>query len=231
MPPYRGPAKGYIEALETRLKETERALWRLISVVSTETLSTAFSDAVTAQIPSSLSVTTLETTEEKKSAIAYWEQVPIQSAEEVLAWKDSVDHLSPVETDRTRNPGEATDHTRRHQQQQQRHQQQQQLEQNDARSWTEPSPSAHIGRGENWESGDTNEESVMEPTPTKAPPTLFLETQENIVVTDDDRQAPEPVDRLKRRRDDTLYTSNRSDQTEIANKFGLSKDFQDTFLW
>lgn len=80
------------------MKETERVLWRLLSTATSidETLSAAFAADVTDQIPSALSVSTLTTTEEKKSAIAYWDKFPLQEADEVLTWKEDLDATSGV---------------------------------------------------------------------------------------------------------------------------------------
>ncbi len=94
----RGPAKGYVEALENRLKETERVLWRVLSTSNStlDTLAEAFSTELSRQIPRSLAISTLETTEEKRSAIAYWEQFPLQGPDEVLAWKQDLDSTALV---------------------------------------------------------------------------------------------------------------------------------------
>jgi len=234
-PPSRGPAKGYIEALETRLKETERALWRLVSVSSAETLSSAFAEPISAQIPSSLSVTTLETTEEKKSAIAYWERAPIQSVEEVLAWKHRVDHPLPGETDMAMGSSDTVGEARQYQQ---RHHHRQ----DDAHSSSEPSPTAPTGRrGDPSEHADTNDAAISFLAPSLMSPTTVQfqsstlspgNQENNIVVNDRQRQPPAgPADRLKRRRDEPVRTPNWSYQAEAASKFGLSKEFQDTFLW
>ncbi|KIY02006.1 uncharacterized protein Z520_02144 [Fonsecaea multimorphosa CBS 102226] len=93
----KGPAKGYIEALEIRLKETERMLWRILSACQQESLTAAFSPGVQDRIPQILSVGTLSTTEEKKSAIAFWEQFPLHTIEDVLVWKDQVENPSSME--------------------------------------------------------------------------------------------------------------------------------------
>ncbi|KAH0847247.1 hypothetical protein FOPE_00429 [Fonsecaea pedrosoi] len=84
--------EGYIEALEIRLKETERVLWRILSACQQESLTAAFSPEAQDQIPQLLSVGTLSTTEEKKSAIAFWEQFPLHTIEDVLVWKDQVEN-------------------------------------------------------------------------------------------------------------------------------------------
>ncbi|EXJ68580.1 uncharacterized protein A1O5_08374 [Cladophialophora psammophila CBS 110553] len=86
-----GPAKGYIEALEIRLKETERVLWRILSACPQDSLTAAFSPEVQDRIPQHLSVGTLGTTEEKKSAIAFWEQFPLYTIEDVLVWKEQIE--------------------------------------------------------------------------------------------------------------------------------------------
>ncbi|OAL40660.1 hypothetical protein AYO20_00396 [Fonsecaea nubica] len=93
-----GPAKGYIEALEIRLKETERVLWRILSACQQESLTAAFSPEAQDQIPQLLSVGTLSTTEEKKSAIAFWEQFPLHTIEDVLVWKDQVENPCAMDT-------------------------------------------------------------------------------------------------------------------------------------
>ncbi|KIW94354.1 uncharacterized protein Z519_05670 [Cladophialophora bantiana CBS 173.52] len=115
-----GPAKGYIEALEIRLKETERVLWRILSACPQENLTAAFSPEVQDRIPQHLSVGTLGTTEEKKSAIAYWEQFPLYTIEDVLTWKQQIESPPLMETTNlgqdqeqhshlTNSPGEAQD--------------------------------------------------------------------------------------------------------------------------
>ncbi|OAP65095.1 hypothetical protein AYL99_01067 [Fonsecaea erecta] len=93
----RGPAKGYIEALEIRLKETERMLWRILATCQQENLTAAFSPEVQDRIPQLLSVETLSTTEEKKSAIAFWEQFPLHTAEDVVIWKEQVENPSATD--------------------------------------------------------------------------------------------------------------------------------------
>jgi len=59
-------------------------------------LAEAFSTELSRQIPRSLAISTLETTEEKRSAIAYWEQFPLQGPDEVLAWKQDLDSTALV---------------------------------------------------------------------------------------------------------------------------------------
>jgi hypothetical protein len=104
----RGPAKGYVEALEIRLKETERVLWQLITSSTKQELSTAFAEETVSQIPKSLAISTLATTEEKRSAIAYWEQFPLQNLEDVQPWIESLEPISNPEDLplQTSSPGE-----------------------------------------------------------------------------------------------------------------------------
>ncbi|KIW34589.1 uncharacterized protein PV07_01364 [Cladophialophora immunda] len=88
---------GYIEALEIRLKETERVLWRILAACPQESLTVAFSSEVQDRIPQLLTVGTLSTTEEKKSAIAFWEQFPLHTIDDVVVWKEQVENPSSME--------------------------------------------------------------------------------------------------------------------------------------
>ena len=86
----RGPAKGYIEALENRLLETERILLQLLPTVSTEHLSSAC-------FPDGQSLNTLTYSNgqsqgvglafPKKVGIEYWASFPLASVSDVRRWQ------------------------------------------------------------------------------------------------------------------------------------------------
>lgn len=76
-----------------RLKETERALWQLITASTEKDLATAFTEETISRVPKSLAISTLATTEEKRSAIAFWEHFPLQNPVDVQAWMESLDPI------------------------------------------------------------------------------------------------------------------------------------------
>ena len=83
-------------------------LWQLITSSTKQELSTAFAEETVSQIPKSLAISTLATTEEKRSAIAYWEQFPLQNLEDVQPWIESLEPISNPEDLplQTSSPGE-----------------------------------------------------------------------------------------------------------------------------
>ncbi len=77
-----GPAKGYTEALEHRLRETESALLRIISVVDGATLSSAFADSMASGIID----THPDTNTDKAEMAAHWEQFPLSTSGDIINW-------------------------------------------------------------------------------------------------------------------------------------------------
>lgn len=72
----RGPSKGFNEALEIRLQETEKVLLKMLSIISPEQLSEAFS------IPTADEFKSLD----KKACMEDWLNFPLKSAEDVDLW-------------------------------------------------------------------------------------------------------------------------------------------------
>ncbi|KAI5458818.1 hypothetical protein BGZ63DRAFT_52551 [Mariannaea sp. PMI_226] len=89
----RGPAKGYIEALEHRLSQTEKALVRLWQAVPEESLRSAF-DSDNAPLFGSPLVPMLEADNDKLSRVGHdksaliqqWEAFPLTSASSIEKW-------------------------------------------------------------------------------------------------------------------------------------------------
>ncbi|KAM0667200.1 hypothetical protein ACQRIU_005055 [Beauveria bassiana] len=79
----RGPAKGYTEALEHRLRETETALLRIVSVVDGATLEAAFQDSgARSHIPDAVS----EAKTDKAEMAARWETFPLSTPGDIMTW-------------------------------------------------------------------------------------------------------------------------------------------------
>jgi len=87
----RGPAKGYIEGLEHRLRETETLLLQILPVVPADHLA-----AVTAAIAEyegspartgSRSTPPAPPVLNKKTGIEYWEQYPLDSVDSIRRWQ------------------------------------------------------------------------------------------------------------------------------------------------
>ncbi|KIX02962.1 uncharacterized protein Z518_06512 [Rhinocladiella mackenziei CBS 650.93] len=231
---FRGPAKGYVEALEIRLKETERVLWRLLSVTTNNNLSAAFSSEIQSRTPATLSLRTLVTTAEKKSAIAYWEQFPLQTAQEVLGWKEDVESEgspmssqggAPAHARNTNTPLPDHDHDRM------------------------DSASASYSGGDTSSSDDmAGEEHLLPPPPppwderevqahTSYPtqqPTMVSRMNQNQGIVGGNENLPQESGSVGRPSGQGLSphmpTSN-SDLSLAASRFGLTKEFQETFLW
>ncbi|KAK5046129.1 hypothetical protein LTR84_008586 [Exophiala bonariae] len=201
----RGPAKGYVEALETRLKVTEGVLWRLLSSSNEQDLLRAFDDHIIAKTPKSLTICTLATTDEKRSAISHWEQFPLRSAAEVQTW---MQNLEPMPT-------------------------------------PEPSLALTSITGEN----DAPQDSWVateEPRPDypEREMTEQYDHQREFHATAPSSEANSTVSVA---RDELPFTQNRlqaldyelslsaqgshPSRSAVAGKFGLSSEFQDTFLW
>jgi hypothetical protein len=87
----RGPAKGYIEALENRLLETEQILLRLLPTISSEHLSsTCFADG---QSPNNLAYPNGRAQKPnlvfpKRVGIEYWSSFPLNSVQDVRQWQE-----------------------------------------------------------------------------------------------------------------------------------------------
>jgi len=82
---HRGPAKGYIEGLEHRLKETESLLLQLLPVVTEDYL-----EAVTTDHEGSPSRSTTAPRRpmlNNKTGVEYWEQYPLDSLENIRRWQ------------------------------------------------------------------------------------------------------------------------------------------------
>ncbi len=77
-----GPAKGYTEALEHRLKETESALLRIVSVVDGATLQSAFEDIARGDYVDAPS----DSNTDKAEKAAHWEQFPLSTPRDLVKW-------------------------------------------------------------------------------------------------------------------------------------------------
>lgn len=77
-----GPAKGYTEALEHRLRETEATLLQLLSAVDTVTLNSAFREGSRSEIIRRRS----DLKADKSELAAHWDQFPLCTAEDVANW-------------------------------------------------------------------------------------------------------------------------------------------------
>ncbi|KAK7515305.1 uncharacterized protein IWZ02DRAFT_63007 [Phyllosticta citriasiana] len=76
----RGPAKGYLEAIETRLDEVEHILLQLLPLVPTHQLLNSIA------CPVLTDSTQKRTTQEKRAALDYWTTFPLNSPQALLAW-------------------------------------------------------------------------------------------------------------------------------------------------
>ena len=92
--PSRGPAKGYTEALEGRLLETEALLLKLVSTTNANQLSMALLQPNLHPAPIEAESTGLTSTVERpktvalqrKVAIEYWSKFPLNTPEDVALW-------------------------------------------------------------------------------------------------------------------------------------------------
>ncbi|KAH8667018.1 hypothetical protein BX600DRAFT_285001 [Xylariales sp. PMI_506] len=94
----RGPAKGYTEALEQRLRETERVLLRLLQVVDDDTINKAIaSSSDDADLNHSLSEAGISlgsssaleaggSAPKNAALMSLWNDLPLQSASDVNRW-------------------------------------------------------------------------------------------------------------------------------------------------
>ncbi|KAK8147932.1 hypothetical protein G3M48_000723 [Beauveria asiatica] len=95
----RGPAKGYTEALEHRLRETETALLRIVSVVDGPTLEAAFHDSgggggARGGMPDAIS----EAKTDKAEMAAHWETFPLSTPGDIMTWAN--EQLPPSQDSR-----------------------------------------------------------------------------------------------------------------------------------
>ncbi|KAL7816677.1 hypothetical protein V8C26DRAFT_400205 [Trichoderma gracile] len=95
----RGPAKGYIEALEHRLAVTEAVLLQLLQVSDDSLLQDAFKHepAKRADVLSAAAIATTTTTDaagrieaKKTGTIAHWDSFPLNTADDVKRWAGEV---------------------------------------------------------------------------------------------------------------------------------------------
>jgi hypothetical protein len=82
---YRGPAKGYIEGLEHRLRETESLLLQLLPVVDEDYLEAVTTDYEGS--PSRSTTTPRRPMLNNKTGVEYWEQYPLDSLENIRRWQ------------------------------------------------------------------------------------------------------------------------------------------------
>ncbi|KAH8817285.1 hypothetical protein F5884DRAFT_247005 [Xylogone sp. PMI_703] len=92
----RGPAKGYIEALEARLYETEAVLLKILSATSIEQVSSIFTSEAgqtqTSNVPdtsvgtSPVATSAKSTGEQRKSILEFWNQFPLTTSADIFRW-------------------------------------------------------------------------------------------------------------------------------------------------
>lgn len=81
----RGPAKGYIEGLEHRLRETESLLLQLLPAVAEDYLEAVTTDYEGS--PSRSTTTPRRPILNNKTGVEYWEQYPLDSLDNVRRWQ------------------------------------------------------------------------------------------------------------------------------------------------
>ncbi|KAL6856659.1 hypothetical protein J3F83DRAFT_752347 [Trichoderma novae-zelandiae] len=95
----RGPAKGYIEALEHRLAVTEAVLLQLLQVSDDSILHDAFKHEPTkrADVLNTAAIATTTTTDaagrieaKKTGTIAHWDSFPLNTADDVKRWAGEI---------------------------------------------------------------------------------------------------------------------------------------------
>ncbi|PTB70324.1 hypothetical protein BBK36DRAFT_1173878 [Trichoderma citrinoviride] len=115
----RGPAKGYIEALEHRLAVTEAVLLQLLQVSDDSLLQDAFKHepARRADVLNTAAMATTTTTDaagrieaKKTGTIAHWESFPLNTADEVKRWAGEVLGRSADALQASGSTSEDTDH-------------------------------------------------------------------------------------------------------------------------
>jgi hypothetical protein len=82
---YRGPAKGYIEGLEHRLRETESLLLQLLPAVTEDYLEAVITDHEGS--PARSTTTLRRPILNNKTGVEYWEQYPLDSPESIRRWQ------------------------------------------------------------------------------------------------------------------------------------------------
>lgn len=96
----RGPAKGYIEALETRLQETESVLLGALSVIPDADLALTLMGNSEAQNgteegenrvakPSRSGELLKATAERRRSILEFWKEYPLHSRDDILRWREA----------------------------------------------------------------------------------------------------------------------------------------------
>ncbi|EKG18379.1 hypothetical protein MPH_04380 [Macrophomina phaseolina MS6] len=81
----RGPAKGYLEAIEARLDDVEHILLQVLPLIPRDQLMnsvTCPSDSASHVVDSNQK----RTTQEKRAALDYWASFPLNSPQAVLSW-------------------------------------------------------------------------------------------------------------------------------------------------
>lgn len=81
----RGPAKGYVETLEHRLRVTENALFKLLSDVSDSQLKAIFPEDASSRKDTGTPYAPLARIEKK--GIDHWAQYPLDTAENIRKWQ------------------------------------------------------------------------------------------------------------------------------------------------
>lgn len=180
-------------------------LWRLISTSTEQELVAAFAEETITKTPTSLTICTLATTEEKRSAISYWEQFPLQTFDNVQTWMRSLERMPNTEdmAPQSSTPGE------------------------------ERAP-------ESWRVADDSRPNYLEPDPTEQYDSQF-EFDNTTAAPQRNSVMPVAHDELPSSEsgppDKGLETSRPPDgpsllnSSAVARKFGLSSEFQETFLW
>jgi len=95
----RGPAKGYIEALEARLLETEHVLHRIVSSIPPQYLSTALTESPVSEsevedmqdpaVRTVASIGAASTTKERKAVVEQWAMYPLHTADDIQLWHNA----------------------------------------------------------------------------------------------------------------------------------------------
>ncbi|KAH6970930.1 hypothetical protein BKA56DRAFT_595614 [Ilyonectria sp. MPI-CAGE-AT-0026] len=111
----RGPAKGYTEALEHRLRETENALLRLWMATTEVSVEQAFEESVSlpeacSRSPNEGRQVSPRPASDKSSAVTQWENYPLQTALDVARWaKEAKGATKASETQMAINDGALLD--------------------------------------------------------------------------------------------------------------------------
>lgn len=178
-------------------------LWWLLSSSNERDLLRAFDEETIAKTPKSLTICTLATTEEKRSAISHWEQFPLQSVDDVQNWMKNFD--------------ENTEHL---------------LTQTPIRD--EPDTARH-----SWGHTEESRPDYLEPDMTEqydsqreSHDTLASSERNSIVSLARAELHPSRFRLEAAESQVPLFAEGpQLNQSAVARKFGLSTEFQDTFLW